>query len=137
MLHCNIQGIIYRIQASFRCGFMHHFVDNLNVITLLYITNGEEQMIPISRNYKILLFIAVAAMLVSQAVVAGHDQFHNHISDDCVICKIAEVSNDKASLAQSVSIVLPNLAGVEFFAARLTLENKLWDKAQSRAPPAS
>ncbi len=94
-------------------------------------------MVLIRRNYKILLFIAVAAMLVSQAIVAGHDQFHNHISDDCVICKIAEVSNDKASLAQTVSIVLPNLAGVEFFAAGLPFENKLWNTAQSRAPPAS
>jgi hypothetical protein len=98
---------------------------------------GEEHMVSIRRNYKILLFIAVAAMLASQAIVAGHDQFHNHISDDCVICKIAEVSSDKASLAQTISIVLPKLAGIEFFAVGLTSENKLWKTAQSRAPPAS
>ncbi len=94
-------------------------------------------MTSVGRKYKFLLFIALSAMMLSQSIAAGHDQFHHHLTDDCVVCKIVEVSHDKANLVQATVAVLPRLSVYEFEVAQLPVENNLWRKSLSRAPPAS
>lgn len=91
----------------------------------------------IRQNFRFILFVAVSAMLLTQSIATGHDESHHHVSDDCVVCKIVEVSSDKAPLAVSIVIIQPRLTGVVFERAPILISSNLWSSALSRAPPAS
>lgn len=91
----------------------------------------------IRQNFRFILFVAVSAMMLTQSIAAGHDESHHHITDDCVVCKIVEVSSDKAQIAVSIVTIQPRLTGVAFEAAPILISNDLWSSALSRAPPAS
>lgn len=94
-------------------------------------------MTSIRKKFRFMLYIAVSAMLLMQSVAAGHDQFHHHVSDDCVICKIAEVKSDKASPAPTTIIVQPQSSGFVIETTPIQIASNLWTNALSRAPPAS
>ena len=84
-----------------------------------------------------LVVIAISVMILIQLIVANHNQLHHHAADDCVVCKVVEISYDKVSLTHISIVVLPKITGAEFVTTQFIAKVGLWSQVLSRAPPAS
>ncbi|MBL4602381.1 MAG: hypothetical protein JKY84_06540 [Emcibacteraceae bacterium] len=84
-----------------------------------------------------LVIIAISAMILTQLIVANHDQLHHHVADDCVVCKVVEISYDKVSLTYISIVVLPKIVSAKLVATQIITKVALWTQVLSRAPPAS
>ncbi len=94
-------------------------------------------MVSLRQHCKYLLFIVPVILIWSQSIVAGHDQLHHHVSDDCVICKIAGNGIDNANLVDVSYADNVHSQAVFTFIINVVSKPNLWATRLTRAPPTS
>jgi hypothetical protein len=94
-------------------------------------------MASLRHRYKYLLFIVPALFVWMQYLVVAHDQSHHNITDDCVICKIAETSNAKANEVDVSFTYYFHTEPLSIFILKIVFKTILWETPLTRAPPAS
>ncbi len=94
-------------------------------------------MVALRQHFKYLLFIVSAAVIWAQYIAATHDQFNHHVSDDCVICKIAANGIDHANIVDISLFDYFHSEVITFFVITVLFKTSLWKTALSRAPPVS
>ena len=94
-------------------------------------------MVSLRQYYKYLLFIVPVAIIWTQYWVVEHEQLNHHTADDCIICKIAETGNDKASAVNEPYSVYYHPELFLIFVLTAFFKTNLWATPLARAPPAS
>jgi len=94
-------------------------------------------MVSLRQHCKYLLLIVPVVLIWSQSLAAGHDQLHNHVSDDCVICKIAENGSANTNLMDVSFTAISHSEDVFTFIINVVVNTNLWISPLTRAPPAS
>jgi hypothetical protein len=87
--------------------------------------------------YRYLMIFISAALIWSQNVVAMHDQLHQHLTDDCVICKVVESGNDKVDEVKVLDNVYVKSVAKVYLPTQPKHRFNVSVNSYSRAPPIS
>ncbi|MDG1709127.1 MAG: hypothetical protein P8H03_10220 [Emcibacteraceae bacterium] len=88
-------------------------------------------------QYKYLMIFLSAALIWAQSATAMHDQLHQHVTDDCVMCKVVENGNDKAHDVKDEATYQKTITSSVHVLNEQITHIKIWVKSSSRAPPAA
>lgn len=86
---------------------------------------------------KYLLFVISAVLIWAQYFTTVHDQRHQHVNDDCVVCKIAQTGSDKAQVENFQYSDYLKSEFVSYSYLEIPLTKSIWKTSLSRAPPVS
>ena len=91
----------------------------------------------IRQHSKSLLFVVATLLIWAQYITTDHDLRHQHVNDDCVVCKIVQVGSDRLNVENFQHKVYLKSEFVSFNFIEVFLVHNIWETSLSRAPPHS